>query len=124
MQGGRLDLDELDKLILRELGQGSVRSFVWPDFRQSSRAIAKRLRVPSETVRSRIARWKRVGFVKGAVLWLNPDLFGLHTGMLSLDASPSIPKKEIIRRMSALDHILVVDTFVGNWVAMAFLYGS
>ena len=117
-------MDELDKAILRELSQGSVHNFFWPDFRSSSRAIGKRLGVPAGTVRNRIAKWRKSGLVKGAALLINPSLFNLHAGMLTLDASPSVPKRELVKRLSMLDHMLVVSTHVGNWVGTAFLYGS
>jgi DNA-binding Lrp family transcriptional regulator len=121
---GGLGLDELDKAILGVLGQGSVQTLVWPDFRLSARAVGKKLRVPSGTVRDRIARWTKSGFLKGPVLWLNPAIFDLHAGMLTFDASPTIPKRELIERLSMLDHIVVVNTHVGNWVGLGFVYAN
>jgi DNA-binding Lrp family transcriptional regulator len=121
---GWLGLDELDKAILGVLGQGSVQTLIWPDFRLSARAVGKKLRVPSGTVRDRIARWTKSGFLKGPVLWLNPAIFDLHAGMLTFDASPTIPKRELIERLSMLDHIIAVNTHVGNWVGLGFVYAS
>jgi DNA-binding Lrp family transcriptional regulator len=79
---------------------------------------------PQWTVRRRIVKWTRSGFLKGSVLVLNPELFNLRMGMLTLDASPSIPKTDIINRLRMLGYIFVINTHVGNWVGLAFLYNS
>jgi DNA-binding Lrp family transcriptional regulator len=121
---GWLGLDELDKAILGVLGQGSVQTFIWPDFRLSARAVGKMLRVPSGTVRDRIAKWTKSGFLKGPVLWLNPAIFDLRAGMLTFDASPTIPKRELIERLSLLDQVLVVNTHIGNWIGLGFVYAN
>jgi DNA-binding Lrp family transcriptional regulator len=59
----------------------------------SARAIGRRLRVPSGAVRRRIVKWTKSGFLKGSVLVLNPEVFNLQMGMLTLDASPPSPRE-------------------------------
>jgi len=114
----------MDRLIVRELCQGSTRNFAWPDFRLSARAIGRKLGIPSGTVHNRLTTWTRIGFLKGAALLVNPSLFNLQPGMLALDASPSISKSELIERLSMVEHMFVINLHVGNFIGLAFYYGS
>jgi DNA-binding Lrp family transcriptional regulator len=117
-------LDNLDKLILREVCQGSVERLVWPDFRLSARAIGRKLGIPGGTVRDRLIKWSKSGFLKKPVLWLNPSLFDLHMGMLALDASPAIPKTEIVKRLKLVDDVAVIVTHADNYLGIAFYYAD
>ena len=120
----RPGLDNLDKLILREVCQGSVERLVWPDFRLSSRAIGRKLGAPSGTVRDRLSKWSKSGFLKSPALWLNPNIFGLHLGMLALDASPTIPKAELVKKLMMVEDVTVIVTHAGNFVGVAFYYAN
>jgi Lrp/AsnC family transcriptional regulator, regulator for asnA, asnC and gidA len=115
-------LDQLDKEILRFRAQGSVKRLVWPDFRLSSRAIAKKLGLPYGTVRDRLNKMMKSGFLDGPVLWINPSLFGLHMGMIALDADPNLPKSEMIEKLKLVDDVVTVVTHLGTYVGMAFYY--
>lgn len=117
-------MDNRDKLILREVCQGSVERLVWPDFRLSSRAIGRKLGIPSGTVRDKLTRWAKSGFLKRPVLWLNPTIFGLHLGMIALDASTTIPKAELVKKLMMVEDVAVIVTHAGNFVGVVFYYAN
>jgi DNA-binding Lrp family transcriptional regulator len=48
----------------------------------------------------------------------------LHLGMLAIDVSPTIPKAELVKKLTMVDDVAVIVTHVGNFVGVAFYYAN
>ena len=78
-------LDRLDIHLIREILQGRATLPLDPDFRKSFRAIAKRMSVDGDTVRSRVRRLEEIGFTESCRIHPNPHLLGINETAIRFD---------------------------------------
>src|ERR1700691_29227 len=102
-------MDKLDVKIIRELLQPSPFVPSREGQRESFRAMGKKLGVSDGVVAKRVARLARSGFIKGFPLLLNMDLLGLKVGVVILDVEASTPRKELAKKLSLIDGLIIVQ---------------
>jgi DNA-binding Lrp family transcriptional regulator len=117
-----LNLDDVDRKILRELQQ---------DGRASFRDISARISVSTPTVSSRVQAMVDVGLIKGYSTMLDADMLGQISVALILEAKPSdlekvvarITEDEIVRQIYVLSdsRILCILSFYNQIKYQRFL---
>jgi len=113
--------DDLDIRIIKALASPS--SFQW-DVRISFANVAKRFAIDEETVRNRVKRMNKVGFLQGWQLVLNPSLLGREAAMVELGVSDPESKPSLISRLRLLEGVTLIDDFYGGKLAVQTLYES
>jgi DNA-binding Lrp family transcriptional regulator len=90
-----------------------------PNIRRSFRAIAHRLRVDENTIRNRVEKLRKSGFLKGWLLGVNPNLLGERVARLWFDVQPQSDKANTIRKISLVQGVeLILDYFGASLSAM------
>jgi len=117
-----LNLDDVDRKILRELQQ---------DGRASFRDISARIGVSTPTVSSRVQAMRDVGLIKGYSTMLDADMLGQTSVALILESKPSdldkvvvrITEDEIVRQIYVLSdsRILCILSFYNQIKYQRFL---
>jgi len=115
-------LDELDIRIVRELTQGGNVGLAWGEISPSYSRIGTKLGVSRETVRERVEKMSRSGFLKAFPIQVNPTLLGLKIGALSVDLPPTAQKARILEELSLVDGMILVATHVSSMVGVSFYY--
>lgn len=112
-------LDELDIRLVRTL-VGSDATSSQDSFRVPIHSIAKSLGVDENTVRNRIERWRKTGYLRGWRLATNPTLFGLEMFQAWLDVHPESRKTDALRVMANLPTVGGIKDYFGNsiWVSL------
>jgi DNA-binding Lrp family transcriptional regulator len=115
-------MDELDIKIIRELLQPMRFVTSREGQKESLRSMGRKLRVSDGVVAKRVDRLFRSGFIKRFPLLLNPGLLGLKMGALILDVSVSTPKEELAEKLSLIDGLFVVQTYLFGSIGVSFYY--
>jgi DNA-binding Lrp family transcriptional regulator len=117
-------MDRLDIRILRELFQAHT---VWParpGLIASYREVARRLDANPGTVRNRIARMIKSGFLQGVLFYINPSLLGLHGCSYALELAPGKSKPEVLRRLAAIEGVVFFENFRGPLLGLGIVYDT
>ncbi len=112
-------MDNLDVRIFRELFQGE-HLFPYPRDVKSYRLIVERLKVAEGTVRARIERLYRTGFIKGWRLLVNPHLLGFTAIALGFDVPRSTLKHDLVEKLRSIPGMLVINSYHGSFLALHF----
>jgi len=117
-----LNLDDVDRKILRELQQ---------DGRASFRDISARISISTPTVSARVQAMVDVGLIKGYSVMLGSDMLGLVSVVLMIECRPAdldkvvgkIKDDEIVRQMYVLSdsRILCMLSFYNQMKYQRFL---
>jgi DNA-binding Lrp family transcriptional regulator len=91
------------------------------DPRRSFRAIARNLGIDELTVRNRLRKLHRMGFLKGWHLFVNPSLLGLNMVELLVDVRSS-SKEDLIEKLRLLPGIVAIIGHLGNSMYVVFAY--
>jgi len=113
-----MELDEKDKLILREL---------WIDSSQSVREIAEKLGMPRTTVQERINKLKREGIIKRFTIEIDYSKLRKSTTafiLVSFMPGPQVSQKELAKRISDLPDVEEVHLITGEWDIIVKVRGS
>lgn len=113
-----MNLDEKDKLILREL---------WIDSSQSVREIAEKLGMPRTTVQERINKMKREGIIKRFTIEIDHSKLGKSTTafiLVSFMPGPQVSQKELAKKISELPDVEEVYLITGEWDIIVKVRGS
>jgi DNA-binding Lrp family transcriptional regulator len=110
-------LDGLDLKLVRAL-VGSDATSPEGSFRAPIRSIAKTLGVDENTVRSRIMRWRKTGYLRGWRVATNPALSGLQMFQAWLDVHPESRKTETIERVAAVDEVGGIKDYFGESICV------
>lgn len=114
---GRGVLDSLDVKILRMLMMGGG-SFLGNEVRRPYGTIAARIGITEDTVRNRIEKFRKEGFIKGWKLGMNPSLFGRQASFLLLDVRPPPSKEDVIRKIGLVEGVLFILSYFGNFLGV------
>jgi DNA-binding Lrp family transcriptional regulator len=100
-------------LVFRSLLQGDVGYPLSVEPRRSLRQVARRLGVDELTVRARLEKLRRQGFLKGWHVFVNPNLLGVKLVQVLLSYDPE-EEERVIRRLSALPNVAAIVTHIGR----------
>ncbi len=117
-------MDALDASILRAMSREQVLWWGSLDPRLCAEALAKDLHVDPGTVRARLRRWERDGFLLGFEVVPNVRLFGARMGGGTLRVDDPRAKEGVLRALDLVDGVLVVADNVGPWMAIHVAHES
>ena len=80
--------------------------------------------VDEGTVRRRVSRWEKSGFLRGWVIFLNPELIGLALAQLWFDTFSNSGKEDVIKKLRLIDGVVVITNHIGNSMYVAMLYDN
>ena len=108
-------LDSLDAGIIREFS-GAGGAYQW-NVRESYSSIAKKLGADEETVRRRIRGMKKLGFIHGSELIVNPHVLGLSPARIFVNVPDSDRRKQdVISQLKLIDGILLLLNLHGEGI--------
>ena len=113
-------LDSLDIRLLRQLLQSRGLFALDPDFRKSFRDIAKVLRVDVDTVRNRVKRLEKIGFIQGWNVLLNPCILGQKESAAWFDVPSAVSKGDVIAGLKVVPGVFVIVNFYGPLLIVFF----
>lgn len=117
-------MDRTDIRILRELMQAHT---VWPARPgpvASYREIARKLRSNPGTIRNRIARMIRSGFLRGVAFYVNPSLLGFRTCSYAVEVAPGLSKADVMKRIVNLEGVVFLEVYRGPLLGLGIAYDS
>ncbi|MDA4112896.1 MAG: Lrp/AsnC family transcriptional regulator [Thaumarchaeota archaeon] len=118
-RGRMLPLDRLDILLAREIADLDANSAGDPSFRKPIHSIAKKLGVDENTIRSRMERWRKTGYLRGWWLGINPTLLGLQMFQVWLDVHPDSLKSKAIKKIGALNEVGSIKDYFGDSLSVS-----
>jgi DNA-binding Lrp family transcriptional regulator len=98
--------------IFRALLHGEAGQPLKTNPRESFRAIARNLGIDELTVRERLQKLRRGGFLKGWRLIFNPNLFGFVNRQLLVDVERS-NRDELVKDLSSMESVFVIVEHIG-----------
>lgn len=116
-------MDTLDIRILRSLLMGGG-SFFGNDVRRSYKAVADRVKVSEDTVRNRVDRFQRSGFIRGWKLGINPGLLGRQANFLFVDVNPPSRKEDVLGKIALVDGVAFILSYFGNRIGVHITFQS
>ena len=116
-------MDQLDFKIFRTLGLRPSGNESGDFNRLNPWVIAKKLGVDGNTVKLRLAKMKKTGFIKYFQIYPNYRLLGIGGGSAYLfELDDPERKNAIINQCALVDGVTEVTSFVGNEVCIDFTY--
>jgi DNA-binding Lrp family transcriptional regulator len=107
----KLDIKIIGELLRFDSGQGVRRSF---------RSIARTFRVDENTIRSRIDKLRRSGFIRGWLIAVNPNLLGEKVAQIWLDVGQQADKAKVIKEISLIPGIMLILDYFGKSLGVMF----
>lgn len=117
---GNHGLDSTDVHILRQLLQGRTLPSLEQDFRRSFQTLAKNIGVDVDTVRNRMKRMLKIGFIQGWRVILNPHLIGMKESAAWFDLSAEDSKTKILSSLKLVPGVQVIVNFYGPLIIVFF----
>ncbi len=114
-------MDRLDVSILREMFHYQD-AFPLMGTSDPLRAIAKKVGVDKDTVRSRIKRFQESGFLQGWAAYPNPSLLGVKLTTLQFDAPTPASRDDLIRKIRLLQGVITIVVHYGGSIAIILWY--
>ncbi|MDE1820440.1 MAG: Lrp/AsnC family transcriptional regulator [Euryarchaeota archaeon] len=114
-------MDRLDIRLLRELVQGGT---IWPanpKLTSSHRTLARKLGVSAGTVRNRVLRMTRAGFLQGIRVYVNPSALGLVSGSYTLQTPQGPRRHQVIERLSEVAGVVFFENFHGPLLGLGLV---
>ena len=112
-------MDRVDVKIFRSLFQGELAGPLSMDPRTSFKAIARSLDIDELTVRNRLRRLQRMGFLKGWRLFVNPTLLGVELVQALIEFRS--PRRQLIEALRALPRITAIVEHLADSMWIAFI---
>ncbi len=112
-------MDRLDVRILGELLGGDAAA---PSVRKPFRAMAERLRVDENTVRNRIEKLRRSGFLKGWWVAVNPSVLGVKVAQVWLDVHSVSDKAAAVKKISLVSGVGLILDYFGSGLSLLLYY--
>lgn len=104
--------------ILRAISRERVLWWGSLDPRLCAEDVARLLRVDPGTIRARLRRWEKEGFLLGFEVVPNVRLFGARLGGGTMRVDDPRAKERVLRDLALVDGALVVADNVGPWMAI------
>lgn len=112
-------MDNLDVKIIGELLRANTGP---PSIRRSFRAIARKLGVDENTIRSRIEKLRKSGFLKGWLIGINPNLIDEKMATLWFDVEPQSGKADAISKISLIQGVGLILNYFGTSLSATLYY--
>jgi DNA-binding Lrp family transcriptional regulator len=117
---------ESDNLYSRILREMYAPAWARIGGRQSNAALAKRLRVDEETVRSVVLKMRNSGFLKSWSVSLNPHALGMECEsiVVGIGEEKSHSKQKIVSQLKDVDGVVAIFSFMKDPLLRIVLYYS
>jgi len=115
-------MDSLDIRILRDILESQATSPLDASVRKSLSSVARRLKVDENTVKNRIERLRRSGFLRGWWVCVNPNLVGQRMAQVWLDVRSASTKRALIEKLSLLPGVAVIRDLYGPSLSLVIFY--
>jgi DNA-binding Lrp family transcriptional regulator len=112
-------LDKIDIMIFKSLLQGDISAPLTMDPRQSFRAVSRKLGIDEMTVRNRLQKFHKTGFLKGWRLLVSPALLGVNMVQLLVEVRSS-SKEDLIEKVRLLPGMAAIIGHVGSSMYVIF----
>ena len=115
-------MDNIDIRIIRDILESRATSPIDASVRKSLSAVARRLKVDENTVKNRIDRLRRSGFLRGWWAAINPCFVGQRMAQVWIDVGSSSAKRSVIEKVSLLPGVAVIKDFFGPALGIVLFY--
>ncbi|MFI5420583.1 MAG: AsnC family transcriptional regulator [Nitrososphaerales archaeon] len=115
-------MDSLDIRIIHYMLDTKATSPVDSNVRKSLSSIARKLKVDENTVKNRIDRLHRSGFLRGWCVGINPSLVNQKMTQIWFDVDDASSKQEVIEKISLIPGVAVIKNLFGSSLCIAFYY--
>jgi len=115
-------MDSLDIGIIREMLETKATSPVDSNVRKSLSSIARKLKVDENTVKNRIDRLRRSGFLRGWWVGINPNLVNQKMAQIWFDVKNASAKQEVIQKISLIPGVAVIKNLFGPSLCVVLYY--
>ncbi len=115
-------MDQLDFQIFKSLGYRPYGPSSGDLSRLNPWVIAKKLGADGNTVKLRLSKMKRSGFVRYFQIYPNFRLLGVNDVAYLFQVGDVLDKSEIIEKCSLVDGVTEIHNFIGNHVCIDFSY--
>lgn len=117
-------MDRLDVRILRDILESKATSPLDVSVRKPLSSVARRLRVDENTVKNRVEKLRRSGFLKGWWVGVNPSLVGQRMAQVWLDLGSSSTKGAVIQKLTLIPGVAVIKDLFGPSLCIVLFYES
>jgi DNA-binding Lrp family transcriptional regulator len=115
-------MDKLDFKIFRTLGIRPYGHEAGDFNRLNPWVIAKKLGVDGNTVKHRLAKMKKNGFIRYFQIYPNFDLLGIRGAAYLFEIDEPERKNDVITQCTLVDGVTEISSFVGNEICIDFAY--
>ena len=115
-------MDRLDVRILRDILENKATSPLDTSVRKPLSSVARRLQVDENTVKNRVEKLRRSGFLKGWWVGVNPNLVGQRMAQVWVDVGSSSAKRPVIEKLSLLPGVAVIKDLFGPSLCIVLFY--
>jgi DNA-binding Lrp family transcriptional regulator len=115
-------MDSLDVRIYREFFHSKTGPPLESDIHRSYRSMAKKIGIDEVTIRNRIKKLYRSGFLKGWHLVVNPTLLNMKWAQIWLNVRPPSDKDDLIKKLSSLRGILTISDYYGSALTVIVMH--
>jgi DNA-binding Lrp family transcriptional regulator len=115
-------LDELDFKIFKSVGFRPFGRTAGDLSRLNPWVIARKVGADGNTVKSRITKMKKAGFIKYFQIYPNYQLLGITGSAYLFPLDDVLEKYEIIDRCSLVDGVVEIHNFIGSNICIDFTY--
>lgn len=117
-------MDSVDAALLREMWRGGSLGMVRHDPRLSPNTLARSVGLDRSSVRERLQRWRKEGFLIGFHPIPNPSLFGYTVTGSGIRVDDPRDKTQALEALSKVEEALAWMDHVGPWVGIASIVSS
>lgn len=115
-------MDALDLKILKSMLREGMLCDVLGNFRKPLLEVAKEVGVDEGTVRNRLGRIQRSGFIRSRVTMVNPSTLRLRDLHVRFEVLPRSSKDDVVRKLKLVDGVYFVRIYMGDALALNILY--
>jgi DNA-binding Lrp family transcriptional regulator len=115
-------LDQLDFKIFKSVGFRPFGRSAGDLSRLNPWVIARKVGADGNTVKARISKMKKNGFIKYFQIYPNYQLLGINGSAYLFELDDVLEKYEIIEKCSLVDGVVEIHNFIGSNICIDFTY--
>ena len=116
------NLDELDFRIFKSIEYRPFGDHAGDLARLNPWVIAKKVGADGNTVKQRISKMKKSGFIHYFQIYPNLRLLGMHGSAYAFDIPDVLQKREAIEKCALVDGVMEIHNFIGSYICIDFTY--